>query len=140
MIVVILLIILFAFSTGFAETNGEKLLQNCIGLFEKEKYELIINELDPLIYTEENYFSTTSSYLDAVNLLADSYRLANKYTEAVKYYSHSAAGLDPHGEYCDNILNYISIEKGYDLSGWDNIHERNKNYYSGIMGPNPVHY
>lgn len=137
--VFLILLIIICSSLVLASDNEDILLNKYKKLFKQGEYKIIEKELEVLVNSKNNHFGTGSSYLEAVNILADSFLCLDKYTQANHYYWSSSAGLNQYGEYVYKLFEKISIEKGYVIEerSWGNIHERSK-YYGGMF-TNPSH-
>lgn len=137
-----LVITLFIFFTSiviFADNAQDISLLKYNRLFNDGNYILLIEELEPAVDQFENGkggIVTSSNIVHARNLIADSYRMLQKYYQAAQWYGETNDGyFDNYAKYCFLVLKNISIIKGREES----IIKTEFQHYTGGAGSNPPH-
>lgn len=120
-----------------SENNNE--LSDYDKLYSNGSYETIIKQLIPAIKAYESAkksFITSSTVCHARNLVADSYRMLGKYTQAGIWYALTIDGYDDrYAAYCFQVIKRIASIEGKTFETIKNgpIH------YTGWLDSNPLH-
>ena len=134
---VFLMILLLGSISYGSETNND--LAEYDKLFSNEKYETVIKQLLPSIRAYESAqksFITSSTVCHARNLVADSYRILGKYTQAGVWYALTIDGdLNPYASYCFDVIKQTSIAVGRSFKENGTM----PNHYTGRLKSNPLH-
>src|SRR5690554_4838259 len=108
-------------------------------LFKEGEYEKIITELSPEVETYEwnrpksNLSESTIEI--ARNLIADSYRMLNQFTNASLWYADSVDGyFNSYASYCFELFKRISILEGREPFYWKCVPF---SHYDGRLGEHP---
>lgn len=138
--VVFFLIVLLGFIVNSAcgsKNNNE--LSEFDSLYSNGDYETIVKQLIPAI---KNYESAKKSFITSLtvcharNLVADSYRMLGKYTQAGIWYALTSDGyFDSYASYCFQVMKRIASTEGRKVEAIKNgpIH------YTGWLDSNPLH-
>jgi hypothetical protein len=113
--------------TVFANEGQDENLLRYGDLYQDRKYELIVKELAPAVAAREQgkespvIFDTGADIVYARNLVADSYRMLEKYTQAAVWYDGTDTGyFDGYARYCFGIMQNISYITGIE-TGIENL-------------------
>lgn len=133
-----ILILGFIVNSSYGSENNNE-LSDYDKLYSNGDYEAIIRQLIPAIKvyeSAENSFITSSTVCHARNLVADSYRMLRKYTQAGIWYALTIDGYDDrHADYSFEIMKQTSIIVGKSFE--DN--RIKSNHYNGRLKSNPLH-
>ena len=126
-IVMIIMLVFLAGITVFANEGQDENLLRYGDLYQDRKYELIVKELAPAVAAREQgkespvIFDTGADIVYARNLVADSYRMLEKYTQAAVWYDGTDTGyFDGYARYCFGIMQNISYITGIE-TGIENL-------------------
>ncbi|MCL6592270.1 MAG: hypothetical protein K6U80_20285 [Firmicutes bacterium] len=133
------LIILFCISSiVFADAIPEFDITKYDSLYKEGQYETIINELSELFKSYTEWIGpqvTEDIEIHARNLLADSYRMTGKYTQASIWYVMTIEGFfDSYAEYCFELMKRSATITGIKPKYRQSIPFL---YYDGRLGANP---
>ncbi len=120
-----------------SENNNE--LSDYDKLYSNGNYEAVIKQLIPAIKDYESAkksFITSATVCHARNLVADSYRMIGKYTQAGIWYALTIDGyFDPYASYSFGILQQLSVVVGRMIEDNGTMPD----HYTGGLESNPLH-
>ena len=139
--------------TVFANDAQDTSLSKYDNLYQDRKYELIVKDLVTAIAAngegEESFipFATGEDIIHARNLVADSYRMLEKYIQAADWYFGTETGyFDSYANYCFGIIQKVSFVQGIEIdfenTGYfkviDNVSlEEKQKYYIDAISRHP---
>jgi len=115
-IVTIITLVFLLSMVSFADNTQDVSLSKYDKLYQDGNYELILKDLAPAVNQFEKgrgILVNASNIIHARNLIADSYRMLGKYTQAAKLYNGTVEGyFDGDASYYLDVIKEISIIKG----------------------------
>jgi len=130
----VFMLVFLVCNTAFANEERDESLLKYDNLYQDKEYELIVKELAPAVAAREQgkespvIFDTGADIVYARNLVADSYRMLEKYTQAAVWYDGTYEGyFDSYALYSFGIIKRVSYITGKE------IHYKNSGGYFKVI-------